>query len=103
MNKVAVDKATQKYWSNYFKEYGKMWVRNIPRRVKTAMLRKVNATKIEGDITPIAANINRADNSLSIEAAFIGEIDNKKATFLVTAEFDSRGNIKDNIEAVQVA
>lgn len=102
MRKVAVDKATQNYWSDYFSEYGKMWVRDIPRRVKVAMRRKVNATKVEGNIAPIAANIDENDDSLLIEAAFVGKIDDRDATILVTAEFDSSGNMQ-SIEAFQVA
>jgi hypothetical protein len=101
MNKIAVDKSTQDYWSDYFKEYGKMWVRDIPRRVKAAMRLKVNATKVEGKLAPMAASINEGNDTLSVEAAFIGEVDDKEATILVTAEFDSHGEML-NIEAFQV-
>ena len=96
MDKVAVDKATKDYWDNYFSEYGKMWTRDIPRRIKSAMVHseKITASKVDGIVLPMAYKIGDED-SLSIEAAFRGEIDGNKADILITADFDAEGKMKD--------
>lgn len=94
MDKVAVDKATKEYWGNYFKEYGQMWIRDIPRRVKTAMVRTkdLGVKTVEGSIVPIAHNVGE-DGTLSIEAAFSGKLDDHDARALITAEFSNNGKM----------
>ena len=90
MKKTAVDAAANDYWKNYFKEYGEMWVRDIPRRIKTAVRRELKASKVEGRIVPIAKDISSA-NVLSLEAAFVGKLDDKDSRALITAEFSPAG------------
>lgn len=94
MNKVAVDKATKQYWDTYFKEYGKMWTRDIPRRIKAAMTRtkNLNIKIAEGNIVPIAHHVSE-DNELSIEAAFSGKLDSQDASVLITASFNKEGRL----------
>lgn len=94
MDKVAVDAKAKEYWSAYFKEFGEMWVRDIPRRIKQAIRRDVKASKIEGTLKPIAKDVS-TDKTLSIEAAFIGTIDDKDARALITATFDPNGKMQD--------
>jgi hypothetical protein len=94
MDKVAVDQATKTYWDNYFNEYGQMWTRDIPRRIKTAMTKtKELAIKTaEGIIVPLAKNVAE-DGTLSLEAAFNGELDGKQAKVFITAEFNENGRM----------
>lgn len=40
MDKAAVDSKTQDYWESYFGEYGKQWVRSIPRRIAAALAQR---------------------------------------------------------------
>lgn len=94
MQKIAVDNATKDYWSKYFDEYGQMWVRDIPRRMKTAMSKEANVDKVEGNIAPMAAHRNK-DGGLSIEAAFVGTINDQDAKILITAAFDSEGKMTE--------
>lgn len=94
MDKIAVDNATKKYWDTYFKEYGKMWTREIPRRVKTAMIRTkdLGVKTAEGNIVPIAHHIAE-DDTLFIEAAFSGKLDDRDAKVLVLASFNKEGKM----------
>ena len=94
MNKVAVDEATKKYWSTYFKEYGSTWVRDIPRRIKQATRRKIGAKELEGVLRPIAHETAK-DGSLSIEAAFAGIIDGQEAKGFIVSSFDKEGTMQE--------
>jgi hypothetical protein len=100
MEKVAVDTKAKNYWSTYFKDYGKMWVRDVPRRVKSAMRRIIKADKVEGNIAPMAANI-ADDNTLSLEAAFVGKVDGHNAKVLITAQFSPNGRM-ESVEAHRI-
>lgn len=97
-----MDKATEEYWSNYFRDYGKMWVRNIPRRIKAAMVRSkdIGVKIAEGHIVPIA--YDASDNSLSIEAAFNGKLDDKESQVFIVAEFNDQGRMQ-KFEASRIA
>lgn len=103
MDKVAVDKATKQYWDTYFKEYGKMWTREIPRRVKTAMIRTkdLGVKTAEGNVVPIAHNVSE-DGNLFVEAAFSGKLDDQDAKVLITASFSEEGKML-SFEANRVA
>jgi bacterioferritin len=94
MDKQAVDSTAKDYWTKYFKEYGQMWTRNIPRRIKQAVRRDLQASAIDGDVIPLAKDISD-DQILSIEAAFVGKIDEQDARVLVTAAFNQEGKIQD--------
>ena len=103
MDKTAADKATKEYWSAYFKEYGSMWVRDIPRRIKTAMVRtKDLGVKIaEGHVVPMAHDVSD-DGIMSIEAAFTGKLDDQDGQVIIVAEFNSEGRMQ-KFEAVRIA
>jgi len=103
MDKTAVDQAAVKYWEQYFSEYGEMWVRDIPRRIKSAMTRsaELKAKSVNGILKPLAKK-RAEDGTLSIEAAFTGKIDDKIAKVLVTTSFDKAGKMLQ-FEAHQVA
>ena len=96
MQKVALDQAAKSYWSDYFKEYGQMWVRNIPRRIKQATIRHEKASSIEGEFAPLAGDVS-SNGTLSIEAAFVGKLDDQDAKIMVTASFDEEGKMKEFI------
>lgn len=93
MDKVAVDAAAKNYWSTYLKEFGEMWVRDIPRRIKQAIRREFKANEIEGSVAPLAREISE-DKTLSVEAAFVGKIDDRAAKVLVTATFNPEGRME---------
>jgi len=94
MEKIAVDQKAKSYWSEYFKDYGQIWVRDIPRRIKQATIRKLKAETATGEFAPMAANV--LDNGgLSVEAAFIGKLDNKSAKIMVTASFSEDGKLQE--------
>jgi len=103
MEKIAADKAAQEYWGNYFREYGKMWVRDIPRRIKTAMVRTkdLSVKTAEGNVAPLAHSISDEGN-ISVEAAFTGKLDDKDAHVLITAEFNGEGRMQ-KFEATRIA
>lgn len=103
MDKTAADKATKEYWGNYFKEYGKMWVRDIPRRIKTAMVRTkdLGVKTAEGQIAPLAHDISD-DGVMSIEAAFTGKLDDKYGKVLILAEFNDEGRMR-KFEATRIS
>lgn len=96
MQKVALDQTAKKYWSEYFKEYGQAWVRDIPRRIKRAAVRHLQAGTLEGEFAPVAGDVS-ANGSLSVEAAFIGQVDKQDAKILVTATFDGQGKLREFI------
>jgi len=96
MQKEAVDQAAKEYWSVYFKDYGKQWVRDIPRRIKQAMKQEFTASMINGNIAPIAADISE-NETLSLEAAFVGKIDDQNAKVLITASFNEDGEMNELI------
>ena len=92
-NKVAVDSTAKNYWGSYFKEYGQMWVRDIPRRIKQAVRREIKANEIDGELVPIAHDVSR-DQTLSVEAAFVGKVDGVDTKILITASFNSEGQMQ---------
>lgn len=94
MDKVAVDKATKEYWDNYFHEYGQMWTREIPRRIKTAMTKSkdLSVKTADGVLVPIAKDV-ADDGTLSIEASFNGKLDDQDSKVLITAEFNELGRM----------
>jgi hypothetical protein len=96
MQKVALDQTAKKYWSEYFKEYGKQWVRDIPRRIKRAAARHLQASVLTGEFAPLAGDVS-ADGSLSIEAAFTGQVDDQDAKILITATFNNEGKLNEFI------
>ena len=53
--------------------------------------------KIEGEFAPIAGNINPVDDGLTVEASFVGKINDKEAKILVTASFDQEGKLSEFI------
>ena len=93
MEKTALDQTARDYWSSYMKEYGQMWVRDIPRRIKQAVRQEIKATILDGEFMPIAHDVSN-DNTLSLEAAFVGKVDGVQSKILVTASFNAEGRMQ---------
>jgi len=91
MSKVAVDTATEKYWTEYFHEYGEMWVRDIPRRLRLAM-RKANKDAQSGTVAPLS-HWRGEDGSLVIEAAHVVRSGDHIKRSLVKASFSNDGKL----------
>ena len=95
MDKVAVDEKAKQYWEQYYKEYGKSWVRDIPRRIKAAladndMVRNAAAGE-DISITPVG--VVETDNGL---LAIEGTYESGGDVFLFCAHLDAQdGSVRD--------
>lgn len=90
LSKVAVDAAAKKYWESFYKEYGRAWVRDIPRRVKTAMAetRRIASVDVEsGQVFPTAATL------VGDVATIEGLIKTSGADHMFQASFNGDGDI----------
>ena len=107
MEKTAVDTTTQDYWTAYFGDYGRLWVRDIPRYIRAAVegnLRKAAvvgtpppATEAEGQVTPLGYAIT-ADR-LTLEGRWTGPVRTGRRTAMVAklfrADFTHDGDLVD--------
>jgi hypothetical protein len=68
LQKWAVDEKAKKYWQDFYKEYGKSWVRDIPRKVKKAFVEGKRVASSEdadlGIIVPVAKAITASNMTL---------------------------------------
>jgi hypothetical protein len=103
--KQAADKKTEDYWTNYFGEYGRMFVREIPRVIKAAVLPDFRRTangeqrRIEvkaSQVVPLGYTVT-AENGLHLDGvvrmtvAEKGEL--RTAQRLFHAEFNADGDL----------
>lgn len=90
--KWAVDEKAKAYWSEFYKEYGKSWVRDIPRKVKKAMVEgKRVASSAEADlgiIVPVGQAITASNVYLE---GVLHTHSGHKIAFQAT--FDHSGNV----------
>jgi len=63
LSKQAVDQAAKSYWEKYYKEYGKAWVREIPKRIKSAVAKQAGFKDEEGLLVP-TARVERGENQI---------------------------------------
>ena len=86
MNKIAIDNAAKAYWRLLYGEYGEQLVRDIPRRVKAALLANKRLASTEGDglIFPTAHVVS--DGSLKVEGMYRDA--SVKLMFLATLDKD---------------
>lgn len=97
--KKAVDQTAVDYWTSYFGEYGKQWVRNIPRNVKSAMLsdhrrqaRKAGAEIVDSAVVPMGYSIT-ADRVI-LDGVYRGSYDDgHREAKLFSAQFDHNGKL----------
>ena len=103
LSKQAVDSVAEEYWSKYYEDsgYGKIWVREIPKRVKaelekrevvaTLQLRRQAGLPEDPTIVPLATT--RDANSVHLEGlAVYGSGAGKKVRAFVV-DFDHDGNV----------
>jgi hypothetical protein len=91
LTKWAVDSTAKEYWTKYYKEYGKSWVKDIPKRVKRAMATNQKVAHADfGVVTPVGTSVTADGVFLEgmFRAAGSGE------QFLFYAEFNHEGKIK---------
>ena len=83
MNKIALDDAAKAYWKLLWSDYGSDLVRDIPRRIKAALVanKRLASTDQEGIILP-AACVKAADGGLLVEGIYRDA--NTKMMFLAT-------------------
>lgn len=53
MDKRAVDQVTEDYYTEYFGEYGKAWVRKIPRKVASRIAADTKTSAEDAVIAPL--------------------------------------------------
>lgn len=88
-SKTAVDKTTQDYWTAYFGDYGRLWVREIPRAIKAALV-DAGARTAATDaarVTPLGYRVT-ADR-LTLEGRYAAG----KTAQLFCAEFTHEGDL----------
>jgi hypothetical protein len=91
IEKWAVDSAAKEYWSSYFKEYGKTWVRDIPRKVRKAMTQSTktaNSEGAQGIVSPIGTAVTK--EAVFLEGLFTPP---SGAVVAFSAKFDHDGHI----------
>lgn len=98
--KRAVDSSAEQYWTEYFGDYGKAWVRKMPRRVAHAVARRIASTdpKAPAFKAAVIAPLGHAkleDGGLLFEGIFRGmtpDAGQQHRTF--AAEFAPDGSIR---------
>ena len=91
IDKVAVDSAAKDYWTGYYKEYGKTWVRDIPRKIKKAMAggtKTANDEGLQGKVAAIGSALT--DEAVFLEGLFTAT---NGSEFAFAAKFDHDGNV----------
>lgn len=91
MNKVAVDQAAKDYWKLLWKEYGEALVRDIPRRLKAALVdnKKVASVNESAVVMPVAHA--RSEDGILIEGIY----KDSTAKLMFHASLDKEGNVKE--------
>jgi hypothetical protein len=89
--KKAIDQIAKDYWTEYFKEYGKMWVRDIPGKVKDALdasSKTAHAEQgIKYDLVPVGYSVTASRLALD------GIVRRSGASQLFCAEFNHDGDL----------
>jgi hypothetical protein len=97
ISKVAVDQDAKNYWKLLFGEYGDALVRDIPRRIKAALVanKKVASAGDEGTLRPVASV---KDGETTIVEGVYSDTSKK---LLFKATLDKEGNVSA-IDTVEV-
>lgn len=90
-SRSAVDKAAEEYWTKYYADtgYGELWVRKIPKKIRTAMRLETGLDMRSIDIVPLATQASPKGIWLEGMAA-AGQ---KRVAFV--AEFDHDGELME--------
>lgn len=73
--KQALDSAAEQYWTDYFGDYGKAWVKKVPKRVALAVAKRVASSAKQPLTHAVVAPYGyrqREDGGLHFEGAFRG-------------------------------
>ena len=95
MRKDAVDAVTKAYWEEYYKDYdyGRMWVREIPRYIRAAFVpqlrRKANGEVPLVQVIPLGYAVLK-DKGLKTD----GIVRQGRKDRLFTAEFSASGDLR---------
>jgi hypothetical protein len=91
MNKVAVDQAAKDYWKLLWKDYGEALVRDIPRRLKAALVDNKKVASVNETATLIPVAHARSGDEIHIEGIY----KDKGAKLMFHASLDKDGNVKE--------
>lgn len=91
MKKIAVDDAAKKYWKLLYGDFGEALTRDIPRRIKTALLdnKKVASVDDTASVLPVAHAM------VGTELHLEGLYRDKGTKLMFHAELSKDGTIKD--------
>jgi hypothetical protein len=81
LHKKAVDSTAADYWTKYFGDYGRLWVRRIPRKIAVALKDK------QASIMPLGHAVT--DEGVALE----GIAKTSKKNHIFCARFDHRGKL----------
>lgn len=100
--RVAVDSTAKEFWESYFGDYGKQWVRDIPRNIRAAMLPHIRQAA-NGKAPPELSAYEVAPfgyavtaDRLQLDGVFRGTYaDGTKTARLFRADFNHDGDLID--------
>ena len=88
MPRTAVDSGASTYWTDYFGDYGRQWVRDIPKKVKACIDRQGGRTaSAEFPVRPLAKVVTKQGVLLE------GAVRTPERDFLFRAQFDHAGRV----------
>ena len=95
--KTAVDSSAKTYWELLFGSYGTELCRDIPRRIKAALLANKKIANIDdaSDIRPVASA--KDENGTVLEGLYRDQ----SAKLLFRAMLDNEGNVKE-IKTIEI-
>ena len=100
-NRSAADKITEDYWVDYFGPYGKMFVREIPRVIKAAVLPKLQRAanaernaRVASTVVPLGFGV-MPDGGLHLDGVVRVEQGRRKSAQMFHAEFSADGKLLD--------
>lgn len=93
MKKIAIDEAAKKYWKLLYSDmgYGEALVRDIPRRIKAALLDNKNVASVTDSATIVPVGFAKNDSGVVVEGLF----KDAKSKLLFKASIDTDGNVKE--------
>lgn len=97
MQKEAIDQAAKDYWKKLYGEYGESLVRDIPRRIKAALVanKKVASVDESADIRPVASA--SVDGGVVLEGLY----SDSGTKLLFRATLDTSGDVQE-IQTIEI-
>lgn len=91
MNKTAVDAAAKTYWEKLYGDYGTQLTRDIPRRIKAALVANKKVAAVSQDAVLIPSAIAKTAAGVVVEGLYT----DASAKMLFSATLDVEGNVKE--------